>query len=110
MTTFAKSNIMDSTITARLGRLARQIEVLTARRDEALERLEATRKEADGLKERIRDLEERLRRSDLDVSYLKLSHKLADSPQALADARSIIGGLIRKVETAIALLKNDPQI
>ncbi len=71
------------------------------------------------LRERIRELEEEnagLRRKEaeayierdkalLDVEYLSVSHKLADNPDTLADARRIIAGLIKNINRCITMLK-----
>lgn len=41
----------------------------------------------------------------LDVEYLKVSYRLAESPDTLADARKVIAGLIRNIDRCIEMLK-----
>ena len=42
-----------------------------------------------------------------DVDYLSLSHRLADSPEALVEARNKISKLIRTIDSCIRLMKED---
>lgn len=44
-------------------------------------------------------------RAELDIEYLRVSHKLADSPQSLIETRRRIAGLIRNIDRCIDLLK-----
>lgn len=41
----------------------------------------------------------------LDCEYLQVSHKLADSPDTLADTRRRIAGLIRNIDRCLDMLK-----
>lgn len=51
----------------------------------------------------LRDAEiDRLRQ---EVTFLTLSHRLADGPEKLVDARRLIARLIRTIDVCIALLK-----
>lgn len=93
---------------ASLAAVQQKIERLADSRDKALSRCDNLEKEIVALKADLKSCREELQQARLDAQYLALSHKLADSPQALADARHIIGSLIRKVDAAIALIKNDP--
>jgi len=87
---------------------------------ESLEaREEELRAEMESLRQRNRELEEEnagLRSKEaealklrdkalLDVEYLSVSHRLAESPDTLADTRRIIAGLIRNIDRCIAMLK-----
>lgn len=93
---------------ASLAAIQQKIQQLVDSRDNALSRCNDLEKEIAALKKDLQSCRDELKQAQLDAQYLSLSHKLADSPQALADARHIIGGLIRKVDAAIALIKNDP--
>lgn len=87
--------------------------------DQLEARIDALRKEMDSLRERNRALEEenadlRMRevealkirdRALLDVEYLSVSHRLAESPDTLVDTRRLIAGLIRNIDRCIAMLK-----
>lgn len=93
---------------ATLAAVMQKIEQLADSRDDALKRCDALEKEIAALRLDLQNCRKDLHQARLDAQFLSLSHKLADSPQALAEARHIIGGLIRKVDAAIALVKNDP--
>lgn len=41
----------------------------------------------------------------LDVEYLKVSYRLAESPDSLAETRKVIAGLIRNIDRCIEMLK-----
>lgn len=88
-----------------------------------LQKLKATqsglRQEMENLRQRNRELEEEARdarrsaeeaekRRDealLEVEYLKVSHRLADSPDTIVETRRTIAGLIRNIDRCIAMLK-----
>ncbi len=47
-------------------------------------------------------------RALLDVEFLTVSHRLADSPEAIRSARTRISRMIRTLDKCITLLKDDP--
>lgn len=47
-------------------------------------------------------------RALLDVEFLTVSHRLADSPEAIRSARIRISRMIRTLDKCITLLKDDP--
>ena len=49
----------------------------------------------------LRDREQALMESE----YLKVSHRLADNPDSLAETRRIIAGLIKNIDRCITMLK-----
>lgn len=75
--------------------------------------------EMEGLRERNSELEKEnadLRKREaearqareqalLDVEYLKVSYRLAESPDTLAETRKVIAGLIRNIDRCIEMLK-----
>lgn len=83
------------------------------------QRIELLKEENEGLRKINNELEQsnsELRRSMakaaedrekalLDVEYLRISHKLADSPDSLVEARKVIAGLIRNIDRCIEMLK-----
>ena len=101
---------MDSLASGELRQLLEKIELLGAQRDEAI----AARKRADEEKAdteaRLKMLQQDLHARELDVEFLSLSHKLAATPEALAEARVTVKGLLAKVEKAIRLLEEDAGI
>lgn len=101
---------MESSISIELQEISRRIEVLTAQRDEARASLEQAQDEIMGLKSLVSELQTELKKKELDVEFLTVSHKLADTPQSLADARSTLKKLIARVDRAIGMLREDAGI
>ncbi len=64
--------------------------------------------ETEILRKDLKDCKKELEQSQKKIEFLTLSHQLASSPQALADARLIISEMIRKIDSAISLIKKDP--
>lgn len=93
-----------------LQSLAEKLEKLASQRDEARALLKEAREEIADLHYRLAMKEEELKKANLDVRYLSVSHKLAENPQALADARATVKGMLARVDKAIALLKDDARI
>ncbi len=58
-----------------------------------------------GLREKAEEAISARNKALLDVEYMSVSHKLADSPDTLADTRRLIAGLIRNIDRCIAMLK-----
>lgn len=48
-----------------------------------------------------------IEKAQKDIDYLSLSHRLADSPEALVEARNKISKLIRTIDNCIRLIKED---
>lgn len=108
---FAKIiRLLDSSIANVLQSLSLNVEKLAAQRDEALALLKQAREEISDLNQQLSVTKEDLHKRDLDVEFLTVSHKLADNPQALAEARNTVKGMLAKVEKAISLLKEDARI
>lgn len=101
---------MESPFEGGLRGLSAGISRLASQRDEALEALEQAREEISDLRQKLREAEKELHRKYLDVEYLTVSHKLADSPQALAEARATVKKMIAAVEKTISLLRADAGI
>lgn len=68
-------------------------------RNSELEHLNAElrKNEAEAIKLRDRAL--------VDAEYLSVSHRLADSPDTIVEARRMIAGLIRNIDRCIEMLK-----
>lgn len=98
---------MESSLTAELREMSRKIETLAAQRDEAAAALERAKSETDDLRRELAEMRQQLHARDLDIEYLTLSRRLAETPAALADARETVRHLLARVENAISLLKDD---
>lgn len=88
-----------------ISRLSSQIDRLSAS-------YETLMNEADGLRVRLQDMEyenrkltEELRQARQEADYLKISHRLADDPDGLVEARRWIDRMIRDIDRCISLLK-----
>ncbi|MBD5370716.1 MAG: hypothetical protein HDR80_06160 [Bacteroides sp.] len=85
-----------------------KVRELARQRDRALTEADELRRDNDNLRRDIEELRKELHAARLDVEFLTVSHRLADNPQALADARRLMASLIRKVDAAISLVRTDP--
>ena len=90
--------------------LARKIGILAAQRDNAVKELKRTQEALADLERELAQTREELHKKTLDVEFLTVSHKLADTPQALADTRNVIRKMIVKIDKAMAMLKEDARI
>lgn len=98
---------MGNDLSVLLASLQQKISILAAQRDDALQRLEDALKSNDKLREQLENSQRLLQQRNMDAEFLSVSHKLADNPQALADARATIRKMILRVEKAIRLLEED---
>ena len=98
---------MESSISKELQEIAVRIRLLAAQRDEAENGLKKALEEVDDLRRQLAEAREEIHKKDLDIEFLTLSHKLADTPQALAEARLTVRRLALRVDKAISLLEED---
>lgn len=63
--------------------------------------------EAENAEMRIRteEAEEKRRQAELDVEFLRMSHRLADNPDSIIETRRHIAGLIRNIDRCLEMLK-----
>lgn len=101
---------METPITVELRNLTRKIEILAAQRDDVIGKLRNAEEEISDLRRELEETRAKLHESRLDVEYLTVSHRLADNPGALAEARNTMRKMMAEVDEAIALLKSDAQI
>lgn len=101
---------MEASFSKELQALSDLIELLAAQRDEAAVKLRVALEEVADLKAQLKKTQEELHQKTLDVEFLTLSHKLADTPQSLAEARATVRRLKAGVDKAIALLRDDATI
>lgn len=107
MTNFAKRFRMGTTLSEKLKSLLKKTEELASQRDAAVREAESLREENLQLAKELKEMRERLEQKELDCRYLTLSHKLADTPQGLADSRKLLRQLIGRVDKAIRLIADD---
>ena len=99
---------MPDSPSALLAGIQNKIALLSQSRDDAEARCLELEKQVADMAATIHDREQQLTQARLEIEFLTLSHRLADSPEALANARATISRIIRKVESYIALIKSDP--
>ena len=64
----------------------------------------------DDLKGQLEECREQLREARMEVDFLTVSHRLADSPANLISARRRLQRLIAKIDRCVSLLKDDADI
>lgn len=101
---------MESSFSDEMREISRMVEILASQRDDALKELKVAREEVEILRLELAEAQKDLHKKNLDVEFLTLSHKLADSPQSLAEARATVRRLKAGVEKAISLLRDDAGI
>ncbi|MDE7346593.1 MAG: hypothetical protein K2N48_07635 [Muribaculaceae bacterium] len=93
-----------------IAELRAKIERLAKQRDMALAAQEALSQEKEDLKQQLEDCREQLREARMEVDFLTVSHRLADSPGNLISARRRMQRLIAKIDRCVSLLKEDADI
>lgn len=101
---------MGNSLAERLTQLESKMLTLVSQRDKALSELKAVRQENASLNQQLISTRSALEESRMEAEYLSVSHKLADNPQALAEARQSLRKMIARVEKAIRLLEDDARI
>ncbi|MDE6271890.1 MAG: hypothetical protein K2M31_02655 [Muribaculaceae bacterium] len=99
---------MPDSPSALIAGIQQKIARLAEKRDEAQAKCYALEARIEALEADLAERDSQLQQANLEIEFLTLSHRLADSPQALANARKTISRIIRKVDAAIALIKSDP--
>lgn len=90
-----------------LSSLSKRVDSLLQQNSELLERNKLLENENNLLKIQHEKDKEALEKSEKDIEFLALSHRLADSPEALYEARLKIAKLIRTVDSCIRLINED---
>ena len=93
-----------------ISELRTRIVELASQRDAAVAAQADLRREADDLREELEDCREQLRTARMEVDFLTVSHRLADSPANLISARRRLQRLIAKIDRCVSLLKEDADI
>ncbi|MDE6510838.1 MAG: hypothetical protein K2L00_01910 [Muribaculaceae bacterium] len=90
--------------------LRTKIEEIASQRDAAIAGEAAMAREAEELREQLKECREQLREARMEVDFLTVSHRLADSPANLISARRRLQRLIAKIDRCVSLLKEDADI
>ena len=90
--------------------LRRKTLALAAQRDQMSASLERLSRENLTLKEELEICRKELESTRMEVDFLTISHRLADSPENLISARRRLQRLIAKIDRCVSLLKEDAEI
>lgn len=99
-----------NTLSSVLMSMRQKIDTLAERQSSLQHDIDTLRAENDELKRQLKETERSLQNARLEVEFLTVSHRLADSPDTLVEARRFVSRLIRRVDAAIALLRDDPAL
>lgn len=84
--------------------------LLAKQRDEATAETERLTQENAALKEQLAECQRELQATSMEVDFLTISHRLADSPENIISARRRLQRLIAKIDRCVSLLKEDAEI
>ena len=93
-----------------IAELREKMEQLATQRDAALEAQKTMAQEAEDPRQELEACREQLREARLEVDFLTVSHRLADSPANIISARRRLQRLIAKIDRCVSLLKEDADI
>ena len=83
---------------------------LASQRDKATAELGRLRQENEALKDQLSECRQDLQTARMEVDFLTISHRLAESPENLISARRRLQRLIAKIDRCVSLLKEDAEI
>lgn len=86
------------------------IESLASQRDRYRADSERLSQEAESLKRQLDECRKDLGDARMEIDFLTVSHRLADSPENLISARRRLKRLIAKIDRCVSLLKDDADI
>lgn len=90
--------------------LREKINVLASQRDLAREESRRLTVEKEDLRLQLEECDRQLQEARMDVDFLTVSHRLADSPENIISARRRLQRLIAKIDRCVSLLKDDADI
>lgn len=101
---------MEASLIDVIRSLQPKIEKLASERDELARRLTASEALVGELRRARAESEAELEQKRQECEFLKMSHRLADSPDTLAETRRHISGLIRRLDASIRMIEDDPAL
>lgn len=90
-----------------LSSLSKRVDTLLQQQLKLQERINLLEKENEELRNQRKKDNELLEKTEKDVEFLSLSHRIAATPEALVEARLKIAKLIRTVDSCIRLINED---
>lgn len=96
---------MADTLRAALEELKMRVKALTTENRRLRDLNAKLESQNSTLKELTSEAERRRQRAELDVEFLAVSHKLADTPDTLVATRRHISQMIRNIDRCLEMLK-----
>lgn len=96
---------MAANLTDVIDRISAKLTELAERYSLLLQANEQLKAENNELKDDIRELTKAVERLETDKKFLTVSHRLADTPEAVVEARAVVAALIRDIDKCISQLK-----
>lgn len=87
--------------------LEEKINELSSLQEKLIQRIMDLEEENQNLKLEISEKDKIIQKSTVDIEYLTMSHKLADSPDNLIKTRRQIARLIRTIDNCISMLHEE---
>ena len=97
---------MAQSIITELERLNGKLDEFAAARLELLKRVAELEEENTLLRNNIKEKDSEINRLDKDIKFLQISHKLAQSPDNIIEARKLVTRLIHTVDSCISMIKD----
>lgn len=101
---------MEVPLQSLLDEMLAKTERLTLRQKDLESRLAESQKRIASLEYDLREAREETERVRSERDFLEVSHRLADNPDALVRTRRHIARLIRRLDSSIAMLEDDPAL
>lgn len=96
---------MAESLLSLLDRLQQHVSRLAVLNAELKDENAALKRENESLAMKAEEAEKRRERAELDVEFLKVSHRLASDPDTIISTRRRIAGLIRNIDRCIGMLE-----
>ncbi len=101
---------MPSSLQSTLTAIEKKISLLEQSRSQLAQRCSELERANADLESKLRETEKLLEAQRLDSQFLTVSHRLADSPDTIVEARRKISNIIRRIDKAISLATDDPSL
>lgn len=101
---------MPRQLTGIIAELREKVIRLAAQRDDAVRKSESLEQQLLSLTRQLDECNRSLELARMEVDFLTVSHRLADSPENLVSARRRLQRLIAKIDRCVALLREDADI
>lgn len=87
-------------LNAKVGVLTERYGVVKRQRDEAIS-------ECEQLRRSLEDMTAKLEQAQIQIEYLRISHKVAPTPDDVRQSQALITELVKKIDKCISQLRND---